>query len=62
MEGPLCLNLCLGPGEPCDRRAWCAAHVVWAQAQARLTELLAAASIDQLARLSAMRRAIITPR
>lgn len=50
IEGPLQINLCL-PGEAvCDRRSWCGAHPVWEQAQEALKAVLAAASIEQLAR------------
>jgi Rrf2 family protein len=59
MEGPLCLNLCLLSGEACDRRPWCAAHLVWAEAQRRVAAVLEAASLDSLARVSASRRAAV---
>src|SRR5690242_5986690 len=29
VEGPIRLNLCLGPGEGCERKSWCAVHLVW---------------------------------
>ncbi len=49
VEGPVCLNVCLPNGEGCDRRAWCAAHHVWAEAQAKMAEILDSATIERLA-------------
>ncbi|MFZ0478672.1 MAG: Rrf2 family transcriptional regulator [Terriglobales bacterium] len=55
MEGPLQINLCL-PGESsCCRKSWCGAHPVWNRAQDALKQMLASASIAQLARDSAAR-------
>lgn len=59
MEGPLCLNVCLLSGEACERRAWCAAHLVWAEAQKRMAAVLGAASLEELARVSDSRRAAL---
>lgn len=56
MEGPLCLNVCLLSGQACDRRPWCAAHLVWAEAQKNMAALLGAASLAELASVSAARR------
>ncbi len=50
IEGPIRLNLCLGPGVGCTRQSWCPAHLVWAEAQEALTGVLRRASIAQLAR------------
>jgi len=50
IEGPTQLNLCLPPVPDCDRREWCGAHPVWAEAQAALVKVLGKASIAQLAR------------
>src|ERR1044071_9612911 len=36
IEGPLRLNVCLGPEEPCPRRHACPAHCVSAEAQAAM--------------------------
>lgn len=56
LEGNLCLNQCLPGGEGCDRSPWCAVHLVWVEAQAALSRVLASASIENLARASARRR------
>lgn len=56
MEGPLCLNVCLLPGEACSRQPWCAAHLVWAEVQRKVGAILDAASIAELAAVSAGRR------
>jgi len=50
IEGPTQLNLCLPQGPNCNRKEWCAAHPVWAEAQAALVKVLGKASIAQLAR------------
>ncbi len=49
VEGPVALNACLPHGGGCDRRSFCAAHHVWAEAQARLAEVLDGATIERLA-------------
>jgi Rrf2 family protein len=49
LEGPLCLNECLPGGSGCDRQPSCSAHEVWADAQAALAAVLAAAPLDRLA-------------
>lgn len=58
MEGPLCLNLCLVSGDACDRRPWCAAHLVWVDVQQRMATVLGAASLEDLGRVSTTRRAV----
>ena len=50
IEGPIRLNLCLGPGEGCARKSRCSVHLVWVEAQAALVKVLRGASIAQLAR------------
>lgn len=58
IEGPIQLNLCTGKSNgslACGRQNWCAVHVVWQHAQAKLREILGAASIDDLARDSGRR-------
>ena len=49
LDGPLCLNDCLPGGAGCDSAVGCAAHDVWARAQAALAGVLAAATLDTLA-------------
>lgn len=53
IEGPLFLNSCINPGEPCVRSASCAAHKVWAEAQTEMLAVLKRASILDLAKESA---------
>ena len=50
IEGPLALNTCLSPDEPCQRSSFCPAHLVWHEAQMRVAEVLRAATIGALAR------------
>jgi Rrf2 family protein len=52
IEGPMQLNLCLGPGEGCARKSRCAVHLVWVDAQEALVGVLRAATIATLARAS----------
>jgi len=49
MEGPIRLNQCLEEGPSCDRKSWCPAHQVWAEAQLAVAQVLGAASIAKLA-------------
>ncbi len=49
LEGPLCLNQCLPGGSGCDRHTWCAAHAVWAEAQAALAAVLSRETLANLA-------------
>jgi len=53
VEGPLQINVCLPGVESCDRKSWCGAHPIWAEAQAALKSVLAGATIASLARESA---------
>jgi Rrf2 family protein len=53
VEGPLCLNICVGKKKCCSRRDSCPAHPVWAQGQAAVIRVLSAAMIDELARRAA---------
>ena len=48
LDGPLCLNECLPGGGGCDRQPWCGAYDVWGRAQAALSAVLAAESLDRL--------------
>lgn len=49
MEGPIQLNVCVGPKGNCDRSRWCPVHPVWAQAQEALTSVLRGVTIATLA-------------
>jgi Rrf2 family protein len=49
IEGPVRLNLCLMEGPSCGRKSWCPAHLVWAEAQASVLNILGAASMARLA-------------
>ncbi|HVO64259.1 MAG TPA: Rrf2 family transcriptional regulator [Terriglobales bacterium] len=49
IEGPTQLNACLEPGFSCERKSWCAARVVWVEAQSALEGVLRSASIAELA-------------
>jgi Rrf2 family protein len=49
IEGPMRLNQCLEEGPSCDRKFWCPAHQVWAEAQAAVTNVLGGTSIATLA-------------
>ena len=55
IEGPIKLNLCLATGEPCKRSWWCGAHEVWKSAQEAMTQVLANATIEELAKQSIAR-------
>jgi Rrf2 family protein len=50
IEGPIRLNLCLGPGEACARKSHCPVHLVWRDAQEALLGVLRKATIAGLAR------------
>ena len=50
IEGPIRLNLCLGPGEGCSRKNRCGVHLVWAEAQEALMAVLRKATVAQMAR------------
>lgn len=50
VEGPIHLNLCLAPGDVCERQSWCPAHLVWQRAQDAMVAVLRGATIDDLAR------------
>jgi Rrf2 family protein len=49
IEGPVRLNQCIEEGPSCDRKSWCPAHQVWAEAQAAIVNVLGAASMASLA-------------
>ena len=49
LEGPLCLNTCVGHGPGCEEASTCAAKGVWARAQAALAEALSGTTLEELA-------------
>jgi Rrf2 family protein len=49
IEGPVRLNQCLEEGPSCERKSWCPAHQVWAEAQASIIQVLGGASMAGLA-------------
>ena len=49
VDGPIRLNLCVAPDDACGRKEECAAHTVWARAQAALVRTLSSESIATLA-------------
>ena len=49
MEGPVRLNQCLDEGPSCNRKSWCPAHEIWAEAQMAIVRVLGAASMAALA-------------
>ncbi len=53
IEGPVVLNNCTESNQPADQRcfriSWCAAHIVWTQAQIGLRRTLGAALLSDLA-------------
>lgn len=49
IEGPLQLNQCIAEGPSCERKSWCPAHQVWAEAQAAMVTILGSASMAKLA-------------
>lgn len=49
MEGPVRLNQCLEEGPSCDRKSWCPAHEVWAEAQMAVVNVLGRTSMASLA-------------
>ena len=53
VDGPVRLNVCLVNADLCDRRLHCAAHPVWAKAQAAMLKMLDKDSIAELAARSA---------
>jgi len=56
IDGPLLLNVCLAEGRPCSRAEWCPAHLVWREAERRLTAVLGRARISRLAAAERARR------
>ncbi|HJT89393.1 MAG TPA: Rrf2 family transcriptional regulator [Bryobacteraceae bacterium] len=50
VEGPIRLNVCLGPESDCHRQSWCPAFAVWNEAQTALSSVLRSATIEEMAR------------
>jgi len=53
VEGPIRLNACLDEDQSCPRSGWCAGHLVWAEAQRAMLEVLRSATVRELAQRSA---------
>ena len=49
IEGPVRLNKCLDEGPSCERKSWCPAHAVWAEAQMAIVRVLGGTSMAALA-------------
>lgn len=59
LEGPLALNSCLMATDRCHRQPWCPVHLVWAEAQVRMAEVLSGAKLDKLATDNLQRRPLV---
>jgi len=49
IEGPVRLNQCMEEGPSCERKSWCPAHRVWAEAREAVVKVLDGASMSELA-------------
>jgi Rrf2 family protein len=49
IEGPVRLNQCIEEGPTCERKSWCPAHQVWAEAQAAVVTVLGGTTMARLA-------------
>jgi len=49
IEGPVRLNQCIEEGPACERKSWCPAHQVWAEAQAAIVTVLGRVTMARLA-------------
>jgi Rrf2 family protein len=56
IDGSICLNVCLGPGRSCPRKARCPAHPVWIEAQQAMLAVLSSATIAAMAVQAARKR------
>jgi Rrf2 family protein len=56
IDGSICLNVCLGPGRSCPRKARCPAHPVWVEAQQAMLAVLSIATIATMAAKTRRRR------
>jgi Rrf2 family protein len=61
LDGVPELNLCLFNGG-CHRSTWCAAHLVWVEAQEKMRDVLTRATLERLARESRERQAALVSR
>ena len=59
IDGPLQLNTCVASPDRCDRDPWCAAHLVWVEAQQAMIGVLKSATIAKLAERSAALRSAL---
>lgn len=59
VDGPVQLNACLGETGSCERKEWCPAHTVWAEAQIAMLKVLNRDTIGELALQAARRKADI---
>lgn len=48
IDGPIALNVCVTSGEACHRRAECAAHNVWVDAQSAMLSVLREARLAEM--------------
>jgi DNA-binding IscR family transcriptional regulator len=56
IEGPLRLNLCLGPDHACTRQEWCPGHDVWTEAQKAMASVLKNSTIAAMAEQASGRK------
>lgn len=59
MDGPFCLNACMAPGESCERKSFCPAHPVWAEAQDAMVAVLRSRTIAELASATGSARSVL---
>lgn len=57
IDGRISLNVCLAEGAGCDNQPWCAAHLVWVQAQRAMLDILSSAKIAELSTRTVARKA-----
>jgi Rrf2 family protein len=58
IEGPVRLNQCIEEGPTCERKSWCPAHQVWAEAQAAIVTVLGGATVASLASVASGERPV----
>lgn len=56
VDGKIALNQCLLRDGACQRSSWCAAHMVWREAQEAMLKVLARATVAELAERSKLKR------